>query len=188
MPQLIVSIGQEAPDTLPHRTAFEASVSLTDSQLSSSKLTNSHLSQDPSASGGFDSLNDSFTPETKTPCTSVSNMSSQEHAEIDGVDVGQTDSENYELGSSKNLQPMKTAAPNSSEHLVHHSNAPKRMVNGELKSPINSLPASPVSADLHKHSRDSSRTLRSSEVGEVSVMRCILCGKPLTERKSSLRS
>lgn len=52
-----------------------------------------------------------------------------------------------------------------------HTSAPKRMVNGEFKHSESSLPTSPITSSHYKHSRNSSRTSRGSQIGEVRTSR-----------------
>ena len=56
-----------------------------------------------------------------------------------------------------------------------YTSAPKRMANGEVKSSESSLPTSPVESSQYGHSRNSSRTSRVSQIGEV----CHLSLRPM---------
>ncbi len=48
-----------------------------------------------------------------------------------------------------------------------HASAPKRKANGEVKPSESSLPTSRVESSQYGHSRNSSRTSRGSQIGEV---------------------
>ena len=56
-----------------------------------------------------------------------------------------------------------------------YTSAPKRMANGEVKSSESRLPTSPVELSQYGHSRNSSRTSRVSQIGEV----CHLSLRPM---------
>lgn len=106
---------------------------------------------------------------TVTPSTSLSNNSSQEKGEayeslrrdtglaIDGTSDGS--------GS----QPDDIPDPVIAYHQPHknHTAAPKRMINGETKPAMSALPTSPTLSSHYGHSRNSSMTSRSSQIGEV---------------------
>lgn len=165
-------VGQESQDSLPQRTFHEAPTSLGSSQQSSLDTANSQLSQSqPASSGLLDSFQASFTPSLKTPSTSLSNMSSQERVGTDTADDGEGNVSDHGLGVPQNVQSVNLSAPNPLAHRVDRTGAPKRMADGEIKSPGYSLPTSPASPNKYGHSRNSSRTSRGSQIGEV-------CRKP----------
>lgn len=104
--------------------------------------------------------------EEMTPSTSFSNNSSQGSARKGPL------SNDDALPQVEEQQPMYTPAARSQHdrfQRLHneHTSAPKRMANGEIKSPGYSRPSSPVDIDQYGHSRNSSRTSRGSQIGEV---------------------
>lgn len=104
--------------------------------------------------------------EEMTPSTSFSNNSSQGSAR-----KGPANNDDAAL-QVKEQQPIYAPAARSqhdrSQRLhIEHASAPKRMANGEIKSPGYSRPNSPVDIGQYGHSRNSSRTSRGSQIGEV---------------------
>ncbi len=104
--------------------------------------------------------------EEMTPSTSFSNNSSQ-----GSVRKGPLNNDDAAL-QVEEQQPTYTSAArfqhNRSQRLhIEHTSAPKRMANGEIKSPGYSRPNSPVDIGQYGHSRNSSRTSRGSQIGEV---------------------
>ena len=107
--------------------------------------------------------------EAITPSTPLSNYSSQEHA-LDG----QTDTE------SMNASPAGGLGERTHQHLLVRTGEPrqsfpmypalvsKRMANGDIKSPKESLPTSPLDSALYGHSRTTTTSSRGSQIGEVS--------------------
>ena len=104
--------------------------------------------------------------EEMTPSTSFSNNSSQGSAR-----KGPSDIDNAALQVEQQqtmLTPAATSQDDRSRRLyMEHTSAPKRMANGDIKSPGYSGPNSPVDIDQCGHSRNSSRTSRGSQIGEV---------------------
>ena len=101
-----------------------------------------------------------------TPSTSFSNNSSQgsvRKGPLNNDDAAlQVEEENSTYASAARSQH------NRSQRLdIEHTSAPKRMANGEIKSPGYSRPNSPVDTGQYGHSRNSSRTSRGSQIGEV---------------------
>lgn len=104
--------------------------------------------------------------EAMTPSTSFSNYPSQGSAR-----KGPLNTDDVAL-QVKQQQPILAPAAMSqhdrSQRLhIEHTSAPKRMANGEIKSPGYSGPNSPVDIGQCGHSRNSSRTSRGSQIGEV---------------------
>ena len=104
--------------------------------------------------------------EEMTPSTSFSNNSSQGSA-----CKGRLNNDDA-LPQMEEQQPMYAPAASSqhdrSQRLQNeHTSAPKRMANGEIKSPGYSRPSSPIDIGPYGHSRNSSRTSRGSQIGEV---------------------
>ena len=157
------------------RTSFEI-----DSQSRSSSFNDSMASQQSvyqHLSGSkFQSSNALSFPGAYTPATSLSNNSSQERTMIDGYPTAMCiDGETSAQGTTPALTtrpPYRTSNTDPSCNI--HTNAPKRMVNGEIKSPKGSLPTSPTDSRLYAHSRNSSTTSRSSQIGEVSYLRALI--------------
>ena len=104
--------------------------------------------------------------EEMTPSTSFSNNSSQGSAR-----KGTLDNDNAALQVEEQQTIYATTAKSqhdwSQSVHIEHASAPKRMANGEIKSPGYSRPNSPVDIGQYGHSRNSSRTSRGSQIGEV---------------------
>lgn len=94
-----------------------------------------------------------------TPSTSLSNESSQEG--IDRPCLVEPDV--LPMDKDKTIDGPDTGGALNKDH----TSAPKRMVNGEIKTSGSSLPTSPVESSQYGHSRNSSRTSRGSQIGEV---------------------
>ncbi len=81
------------------------------------------------------------------------------------------DEETYVAGHDLELdghrQSVNPPDAGPSENRVYHTSAPKRMANGDIKSPGYSPPTIPGCSSQYGHSRNSSRTSRGSQVGEV---------------------
>lgn len=115
---------------------------------------------------------------TATPSTSLSNPSSQEcpsnerqdtrHIPLSLPDEGEV---NLRLrpasqeGHRQQLYGTDTRVLEAARNVLN-----KRMANGEVKINDPSLPTSPVDADRHSHSRDSSVTLKSNQISKVCVL------------------
>ena len=111
------------------------------------------------------SHNDRFNEEM-TPSTSFSNNSSQ-GSECKGP-LSIDDTAPQVEQQQPILAPATMSQHNRPQMLhVEHTSAPKRMANGEIKSPGYSGPNSPVDIGQYGHSRNSSRTSRGSQIGEV---------------------
>ena len=128
---------------------------------------NSQLSQiRPESAGAIDLFKGTPGHGTMTPSTSFSNNSSQE-----GLTRAQVDGNEREIMQNK-IEPAhapgarRPRGPSKASH-INRTGAPKRMADGEIKSPGYSLPTSPIDASQPGHSRNSSRTSRSSQIGEV---------------------
>ena len=105
-----------------------------------------------------------------TPATSLSNNSSQEPImNHEDAQDPRTHMENNIRASATDqasqLQLISTQSPTSHQA---YTSAPKRMANGDIKSPPNSYPTSPIDPNSYAHSRNSSSTSRTSHIGEVS--------------------
>ena len=104
--------------------------------------------------------------EEMTPSTSFSNNSSQGSARKGPLNNDDA------APQVEEQQPIYSQAA-SSQHdraqrlHIEHTSAPKRMANGEVKLPGYSQPNSPVDISQYGHSRNSSRTSRGSQIGEV---------------------
>ena len=101
-----------------------------------------------------------------TPSTSFSNNSSQGSAckgPLDNDDAAPQVEEQQPI-----YAPTARSQDDQSQRLhIEHGSTPKRMANGEIKSPGYSRPNSPVHIGQYGHSRNSSRTSRGSQIGEV---------------------
>ena len=104
--------------------------------------------------------------EEMTPSTSFSNNSSQGSARKGPSNI---DDAALQVEQRKTiLAPAATSQDDRSQRLhIEHRSAPKRMVNGDIKSPGYSSPNSPVDISQCGHSRNSSRTSRGSQICEV---------------------
>ena len=160
-------LGRESTDIRSQSNPLEASALSPNHQKASGASSSSWLSQKGPVSSDLLDLSQGSLSNVKTPSTSVSNQSSQEHAGIVKVNDINFNTSGYRIDSQERPQPTQLPAARASEHRVHYANAPKRMADGELKSPEYSLPTSPVSASQYGHSRNSSRTSRSSQISEV---------------------
>ena len=104
--------------------------------------------------------------EEMTPSTSFSNNSSQGSAR-----KGPSNIDDAALQVEQQqpiLAPAAVSQDDQSQRLhIEHTSAPKRMANGGIKSPGYSGLNSPVDIGQCGHSRNSSRTSRGSQIGEV---------------------
>ena len=105
--------------------------------------------------------------ETKTPSTSFSNGSSQERPSVGSPIDEQISLDDGGIGMQESSSSDDTATAKRLENPGHHTSAPKRMANGEVKSPEWALPNSPAGSSQYRHSRNSSTTSRGSQIGEV---------------------
>ena len=104
--------------------------------------------------------------EETTPSTSFSNNSSQGSARkglLNNDDAAPQEEEHQAIYSQAARSPYDRAQRLHMEH----TSAPKRMANGEVKLQGYSQPSSPVDISQYGHSRNSSRTSRGSQIGEV---------------------
>lgn len=159
---------QSSPQELASRTAAYSLPNSQDSSLNDSST--SQQSQIPQASSTEDIRIAHGTHHlhgTTTPSTSVSNKSSREVIGTAAPPVDQDILSSQEKRHPAN--PSVVRQPNHSiSDLQHeHTSTPKRMANGEIKSPEYSLPTSPVGASQYGHSRDSSRTSKGSQISNV---------------------
>ena len=158
-----MTASQEIP--IANSRAATALSNSRDSSLNESL--NSQLSQlRPESAGDLDLSQGKRGHGEMTPSTSYSNSSSQE-----GILKGQ--SNDYEgvimqdkLEPARALNARPPPGRSKGPH-IEHTSAPKRMANGEIKSPRYSLPTSPIDASQYGHSRNSSRASRSSQIEEV---------------------
>lgn len=104
-----------------------------------------------------------------TPATSLSNASSQEQAAFPDQ---QSDTP---VDAPIAAKPDAVAPPASAFQVASQPspkrsprNAPKRMADGELKSPVTDLPRSPTQSQNLPHSRNSSINSRNSQITEAS--------------------
>ena len=144
-------------------TPFSNSQSSSSNDSSNSQISHIRVG----SAGNFDrSQGDRFNDET-TPSTSLSNSSSQE-----GVGKAQLGDYDDVLLVEERQPTYMSAASSQHERsrMLHteHTSTPKRMANGEIKSSAYSLSNSPIDIGQHGHSRNSSRTSRGSQIGEVS--------------------
>ncbi|KAL9125907.1 MAG: hypothetical protein Q9217_004954, partial [Psora testacea] len=107
-----------------------------------------------------------------TPATSLSNNSSQEHAMTDDYTSGMSIGDEARIAQApSSASTSRTIYPTSrhTSSTENYTSAPKRLANGEFKSPKGSLPTSPTESSIFAHSRHSSTTSRSSQIGELSA-------------------
>lgn len=160
--------GHDSQDlTIPKSPAFGANDSLPNSQQSSLNNSSNSLLSQTRPSGVSELSQGSGVPRDTTPSTSLSSKSSQERVEMGGSDDQITLTVDDRLGSQEELYTMNTSVAMPAGQRYDHTSAPKRMANGEIKSPGYSLPTSPGDSSQYGHSRNSSRTSRGSQVGEV---------------------
>lgn len=152
-------VGQSFQEPHSTRTNLERTTrSPSNSQATSlNGSQSSQLSQGRrNAAGDLDLIRDHG---AMTPSTPLSNESSQEGTDrpyLVESDVSPVEQD------GKDDRPIACDALNQD-----HTSAPKRMVNGEVKPSEFSLPTSPVDSSQYGHSRNSSRTSRGSQIGEV---------------------
>lgn len=104
--------------------------------------------------------------EEMTPSTSFSNNSSQGSACKGPLNI---DDAAIQVEQQQPILAPATMSQHDRSQRLHneHTSAPKRMANGEIKSPGHSGPNSPVNIGQYGHSRNSSRTSRASQIVEV---------------------
>ena len=93
------------------------------------------------------------------PSTSFSNRSSQKRR--NRTHLVEPDGSTMEQDENVNMPVAEVTEDKD------HTSAPKRMGNRELKPSESSSPTSPVQSSRYKHSRNSSRTSRGSQISEV---------------------
>ena len=76
-----------------------------------------------------------------------------------------------ELQTGLQLAPSENMGP--AESYDYHTSAPKRMVNGDIKSSRHSQVTSPISHGHYGHSRNSSMASRDSHISDVCRDRAI---------------
>lgn len=161
-------LGHESEDiTISKPPTFGANDSLPNSQQSSLNDSSSSLLSQTRPSGVSELSQGSGVPRDMTTSTSLSNKSSEERVAMGGSDDRIALTVDDGLGSQEELYTTSTPVAISAEQRYDHTSAPKRMANGEIKSPGYSLPTSPGDSSQYGHSRNSSRTSRGSQVGEV---------------------
>ena len=147
----------EHPTSTSQTSSFNDSMP---SQLSETQL---------SAQEGLTSSQAFPTKVALTPATSFSNASSQEQAAFpDQQSDTPVDAPIAAKGHAA-LRPasdVQVASQPSQERSPR--NAPKRMADGELKSPVTGLPTSPTESQILAHSRNSSINSRNSQITEAS--------------------
>lgn len=146
----------EHPTSASQTSSFNDSMP---SQLSETQL---------SAQEGLTSSQTFPTKVALTPATSFSNASSQEQAAF--PDTQSDTPVNAQIAAKQHAVPPpalggQVASQPSPERSPR--NAPKRMADGELKSPVTGLPTSPTESQILAHSRNSSINSRNSQITEV---------------------
>jgi len=135
---------------------------------------NQHSEMGPAIANKSDSAHADPQYGTITPSTSTSNNSSQEHA----VEPHQSfeASELHPRMEEKACRDQSFPAMQRTRtwerpaiSTSQYTSAPKRMANGDVKTGAGSLPTSPTDPSLYVHSRNSSTTSRSSQIGEVGI-------------------
>lgn len=154
-------VGSQSQNAQFKSAGFEAAVSLPNSQHSfTNDSTNSQLSQTrPNSSGVHESSQGIM-----TPSTTLSSTSSPERNVMNEANSHIVDHEPKPGGPS---QPRQSPLAVLSSHQGRYTSAPKRTASGKIKSPVYSLPTSPIDLIPNRHSRNSSSTSRTSQIGEV---------------------
>ena len=152
-------VGQASQEPHSRRTKFETNArSPPPSQASSlTGSLSSQLSQvRPNAASDLDFIHPHGAMD---PSTSFSNKSSQEGTDRPYM----MEPDESTVNQNENIEGL------IAEHGLDedHTSAPKRKANGEVKPSESSLPTSPVESSQYGHSRNSSRTSRGSQIGEV---------------------
>ena len=117
-----------------------------------------------------------------TPSTSLSNYSRQEHPIATRQNDAISSMVDDEGILARKQSPFTGAhdrnQPKYQPLELHNDRnlAPKRMANGEIKFTGYSLPASPIESSPYGLSRNSSRTSRGSQIGEVRSIFPLLIG------------
>ena len=146
----------EHPTSASQTSSFNDSMP---SQLSETQL---------SAQEGLTSSQTFPTKVALTPATSFSNASSQEQAAFPDQQSDTPVDEQIPVKQHAVLPPAsggQVAYQPSPERSPR--NAPKRMADGELKSPVTALPTSLIESQILAHSRNSSINSRNSQITEV---------------------
>lgn len=150
-------VGQVSQEPHSRRTTFETNARSPPSSQEPS-LNNGSLSSQlshvrPNAAGDLDLIRPRG---AMTPSTSSSNKSSEERTDRPYL---------VEPDASTMDQDEKFDGPVAPDK--EHTSAPKRKANGEVKPSESSLPTSPIESSQYGLSRNSSRTSRGSQIGEV---------------------
>ena len=118
----------------------------------------------PVSSGSFAS-SQTRPPRDVTPSTSLSNPSSQEYM---AAKMNQPiDSRTSREPALLDTRPLQAPVANMGGPHPDHTSAPKRTADGQLKRGNSISPTSPSRSSKHEHSRTSSTTSRSSQIGDV---------------------
>ncbi|KAG6999566.1 hypothetical protein G7Y79_00034g069890 [Physcia stellaris] len=119
----------------------------------------------PVSSGSFTS-SQTRPPRDVTPSTSLSNPSSQEHMAKMNQPVDYRSSREPALLETR---PLQAPVANMGGPHREYTSAPKRTADGQLKQGNSISPTSPSKTSKHDHSRTSSTTSRSSQIGDLSA-------------------
>ena len=79
-----------------------------------------------------------------------------------------------EMDIEKQFRAKNLLATEPSKDRVYHTSAPKRMADGEVKSPEDLVPINSIRYDSNGCSRDGSRTSRSSHISVVRKTRNVI--------------
>ena len=164
----IDSSGRELPDDLLQSISLESAMSTSHAQPSSFDSSSNRLSPARPTSSRLPDPSQGYSyRSTKTPSTSLSNTSDQERAITENDCSAKTRAVGYGLEVKDHARSASALPASPTQHLINHSVAPKRMANGDIKSPAYSLPTSPVSSSPYEHSRSSTKTFPDSRIIEV---------------------